>query len=256
MLTGLVAQTLYHYQVSSTDDSGNTGPSADLTFTTAPPDTTAPVLSNISTSAGAMMVTWTTDEPATSRVDYGLDTGYGSVVEDLTLTLNHSVELTGLVPGTLYHYQVSSTDGSSNAAASADLTFTTTERVTAGLQVLYAFYEGGGSTVQDVSGVGNPLDLTLSDLGAVTWLPNGGLSVDASTVITSSGPAIKVITALQASQALTLEVWIKPANVTQDGPARILTLSQDGNSNGGNFILGQGSGSDPTVFTARLRTTR
>ncbi len=38
---------------------------------------------------------------------------------------NHSITLTNLLPGTLYHYQVTCTDASSNEAVSADLTFTT-----------------------------------------------------------------------------------------------------------------------------------
>ncbi len=42
-------------------------------FTTAPPDETPPVISDVLVEprAGGATVSWTTDEPATSRVDYG-----------------------------------------------------------------------------------------------------------------------------------------------------------------------------------------
>ncbi len=40
--------------------------------------------------------------------------------------------------------------------------------------VLYEFGEGSGSVVGDSSGVGVPLDLSVADLGAVSW-SSGGL---------------------------------------------------------------------------------
>jgi len=71
-------------------------------------------------------ISWQTDEPASSSVAYGLDPGYGSgTVTDPGLVLNHSITLTGLSPGTLYHYKVSSVDARGNTASSGDLTFTT-----------------------------------------------------------------------------------------------------------------------------------
>lgn len=105
----------------------------NLDDATAPPDTTSPVISNIQasniTSTGAL-ITWTTDESATSTVDYGLTTGYGSAASDAALVTSHGISLTGLSSGTLYHFRVSSTDASNNTAASGDFTFTTSTPVT------------------------------------------------------------------------------------------------------------------------------
>jgi len=70
---------------------------------------------------------------------------------------------------------------------------------TPGELVRYDFREGGGDTVFDVSGVGVALDLTIGDVGAVSWVSGGGLSVDAATVVSSGGPASKVIDAVVAS---------------------------------------------------------
>ena len=87
------------------------------------------IISNVSISAitaTTATVSWTTDQPATSRVDFGKTTAYGSVVNSVTLTTIHSLVLTGLKPDTTYHYKVfSSTTGAS--AASADRTLSTPE---------------------------------------------------------------------------------------------------------------------------------
>jgi len=127
-------------------------------------------------------------------------------------------------------------------------------RVTAGQQVLYTFEEGGGTVVNDVSGVGLPLDLSVGNEAAVSWVP-GGLVVNASTVIASAGAATKVIDTCRATDELTIEAWIKPANATPDGPARIVTLSADLFQR--NFTLGQGlwGGQPSDRYDVRLRTT-
>jgi hypothetical protein len=126
------------------------------------------------------------------------------------------------------------------------------ERITDGLLVLYPFDEGGGMTVHDRSGVGSALDLTIDDGGAVSW-PAGdcGLAINSSTVISSVVPASKIINAAKASDEITIEGWVKPANTTQSGPARIVTLSQDPSPNGANFVLGQ----KQDQYDVRLRTT-
>jgi len=121
-------------------------------------------------------------------------------------------------------------------------------RVTTGLQVFYTFDEGSGATIRDVSGVGQSLDLTIGDLGSVSWL-SGGLSINSSTLLSSSGPAAKVISSVQSSNSITVEAWVKPSNVTQTGPARMVTLSE--NPSRRNMTLGQESDG----YDVRLRTT-
>ncbi|NTV22232.1 MAG: hypothetical protein HGB03_01515 [Candidatus Yonathbacteria bacterium] len=71
-------------------------------------------------------VSWTTDEPSTSKVAYGADTAYGSeTTEDTTLVTDHIVVIEGLSPETTYHYQVISRDTAGNTATTDDATFTT-----------------------------------------------------------------------------------------------------------------------------------
>ena len=130
-LSGLTPETLYHYRVKSEDGAGNPAVSDDYTFTTgasAPPVISAVSASPSDTSAS---VTWSTDEPATSQVEYGLTTSYGSqTVKDTTLSTAHNVSVTALTPNTLYHYRVKSEDGIGNQAVSDDYTFTTTSAIT------------------------------------------------------------------------------------------------------------------------------
>jgi hypothetical protein len=127
-------------------------------------------------------------------------------------------------------------------------------RVTDGQQVLYTFEEGSGTTVYDVSGVGMPLDLTVGDVSAVSWVL-GGLAVNAMTIIASEAVATKVIEAAQTTNEITVEAWVMPANTSQDGPARIVTLSADLFYR--NFTLGQGlwGGQPSDLYDMRLRTT-
>lgn len=118
-----------------------------------------------------------------------------------------------------------------------------------GLVALYAFNEGTGNIVHDVSGVGEPLDLIAADVAALEWLPSGGLMITAPTILTSAQPAQKVIDAYLTTNELTIEAWIKPDGKEQEGPARIITVSFDPFNR--NITLGQEFG----AYEMRLRTS-
>jgi len=91
-------------------------------------DVESPIISsiNVDTSSTTATITWTTNEPATSLVDYGADDTYGSSVSDTSYVTSHSIELTGLSSSTNYHFMVTSVDTSNNSASSSDGQFTTT----------------------------------------------------------------------------------------------------------------------------------
>lgn len=134
-LTGLTAETTYYFQVLSRDARNNTGSSTDSAtqnFTTLA-DTTPPVISNLTAVATSdqAAVTWTTDEPANSLVEYGASVSLGSATTlDTDLVQGHAVTLTNLTPDTTYYYRVKSADAKSNQATSDTQTFTTTETTT------------------------------------------------------------------------------------------------------------------------------
>ncbi|MFQ5598287.1 MAG: hypothetical protein ACE5GK_09580, partial [Nitrospiria bacterium] len=128
-LSGLSPSTIYHYRIKSRDAAGNLAVSGDLTFTTtSAPDTTPPAISGITTSnitAVGAVITWTTDEGATSKVEYGTTSAYGSSSSNTTLVTGHSRTLSGLSDATTYRYRVVSQDAAGNTALSGDQTFTT-----------------------------------------------------------------------------------------------------------------------------------
>jgi len=121
-------------------------------------------------------------------------------------------------------------------------------RVTAGLQAIYLFNEGSGSTIYDQSLLGG-LDLQVEDPASVQWMPTGGLNVTAPTLLATVGPADRLGNSCMASNAVTVEAWVRPAAVNQSGPARIVTLSDGNNSR--NFTLAQ----DNLLLDVRARTT-
>lgn len=132
-LSGLTPATEYNYYVRCADTSAQANTmttSAHVSFKTLTPDTTAPVITNIkatSITSGGVTITWTTDENATSRVEYDLTSSYGSMspVDATADNTSHSVSITGLTSGTDYHFRVLSSDSTGNAGISGDNTFTT-----------------------------------------------------------------------------------------------------------------------------------
>jgi len=106
----------------------------DVRLETAPPDSVAPVISGVAATPngdGTATVTWSTDEPATSRVDWGTSSAsLTSNTSDDSLVTSHTVVLGGLAAGTLYYYRVTSADASANSTTSppppaSPATFTT-----------------------------------------------------------------------------------------------------------------------------------
>ena len=118
-----------------------------------------------------------------------------------------------------------------------------------GALVLYDFQEGSGQIINDRSNRSDPLNLRIENSSAVQWLSTGGLAVRSPVLIASQGPASKIGNAVRRSNAITIEAWVKPANITQTGPARIVTVSRD--TGGRNFTLGQKA----VAYEVRFRTT-
>lgn len=121
-------------------------------------------------------------------------------------------------------------------------------RVKTGLVALYTFNEGSGDTVYDRSGSGEALDLAIAAPAKVSWT-EGGLSINSSTVLLTTGPATKIIDACKASNAFTMEAWIHTQDAAQTGPGRIATLSAGLNAR--NMTLEQDAGD----YEGRVRTT-
>ncbi len=157
----------------------------------------------------------------------------GSVTINAGQTVTYTANL--FVGTDSFTYTVSDGAGGTSTAT-VNVTLTAPPRVTTDLQVRYNFSEGSGSTVTDTSGVGTPLNLTISPTSAVSWLP-GALSVNSTTIISSAGAATKVINAVRSSSAITVEAWVAAENLTQNGPARIVSINKNGSQS--NIFFGQ-----------------
>jgi uncharacterized repeat protein (TIGR02543 family) len=123
--------TEYTITIEACDLPGNCMNPVNYKFNTAAPDTTPPAISNVNvtTLPNGANISWTTSEPATSRVEYGKTTNYelGFVGQTDTLKTSHAVEIRGLQPSTRYHFRVFGTDEQGNTGSTNDDTFVTSE---------------------------------------------------------------------------------------------------------------------------------
>lgn len=94
----------------------------EASYVPPPPDTTPPAITSVSGTAPTTTtatITWKTDEPSTSRVDYGTSPGsLTASASDDTRVTDHSMTLTGLTEGTSYSFRVTSADAAGNSATS------------------------------------------------------------------------------------------------------------------------------------------
>ncbi|MDP2703997.1 MAG: fibronectin type III domain-containing protein, partial [bacterium] len=151
--------TLYYFEVRSTASSGavetvETNRGDYYSFRTTN-DTTPPVISNILVpvkTTTSSVVTWTTNEPATSQVEWGTTSGSypSSTTKSSVLTKEHAVTMTGLTQATTYYFRVKSQDGnpSSAEAVSSEQSFLspTPETVTVTNTVTVSTVSSGGGS--------------------------------------------------------------------------------------------------------------
>ncbi len=138
--------------------------------------------------------------------------------------------------GSQYSCVVTTPDGSVETNTVTLTVLIPTNRIITGIVASYTFQEEGGSLVYDISGAGTPLNLVINNTEAISWGPSG-LEINSPAQIISNGTAEKIHSAVTATNQITIEAWIKPANTSQTGPARILTYSE--NSSSVNFSLAQ-----------------
>ncbi len=137
IIKNLADDTEYTLIVKGKDSAGNEAKSDIKTVKTAV-DFRPPEIANMNVEAtivgvgesarAQIIVSWDSDEPATTQVEYAQGTGttYGqSTQEDSNLTLNHTVTIPGLKPATIYHLRAVSKDKAGNLAYSFDTVIVT-----------------------------------------------------------------------------------------------------------------------------------
>jgi alpha-tubulin suppressor-like RCC1 family protein/ribosomal protein L27 len=134
-LTGLTANTQYHFIASSKDVAGN-GPtlSGDASFRTMPTADKTPPVFTVAPAASSFtqqtaVISWETDEPADSVIDYGTTQSLGHLDSQASLITKHNRTLTGLLPGATYYFRVQSTDSNGNGPSSSAVGNFTTSSV-------------------------------------------------------------------------------------------------------------------------------
>lgn len=145
IIRGLLPQTDYVLVVRGRDKIGNEAKSEAQRFTTAtdtrPPQITdlqvegaavPPTTTTAQESMAQLIISWNTDEPSTSQVEFGEGTGSNysqKTQEDSNLTYNHLVIISGLTPSKVYHLRSISRDSAGNTGFSID-TVTITPKAT------------------------------------------------------------------------------------------------------------------------------
>ncbi|MGI9237159.1 MAG: LamG-like jellyroll fold domain-containing protein, partial [Woeseiaceae bacterium] len=99
---------------------------------------------------------------------------------------------------------------------------------------LFTFAEGAGDLTMDTSGVGAPITLQLE---GTEWFDGGGLRNVSGKAQASEADSRKLFEMITASAAYSVEAWVISDNTAQDGPARMVSYSQDTAAR--NFTLGQ-----------------
>ncbi len=101
---------------------------------------------------------------------------------------------------------------------------------------LYSFKAGTGTVVYDYADDFPPaLNLTLS--GDVEWVSNWGIRLNSGRAQGTVANSSKLRREISKTGEYSVEAWVVPANVTQEGPARIVSYS--GSNDRRNFTLGQ-----------------
>lgn len=130
VLDGLLPATSYQAQVVSRDAAGNEARVEPFTFQTlavgVTPETTAPQLSvlAVAPAASGVAISWQTNEPATSVVEYGTSATDGRQASASvgTLTTQHAVILDDVRADTTYFIRVVSADALGNTVTSSRYT--------------------------------------------------------------------------------------------------------------------------------------
>jgi hypothetical protein len=252
---------------------GNPSTGNNSQTTTAPTSLSISAVSTEDVSQNSAAITWTTSLPSSSQVEYGTSSLYGSQTSlDSSPVTNHSVAVSGLTAGTVYHYRVLSADSSSQATSS-DQTFST-PAATAAFAPLCSTPPTGKiitatpATYNSLLGTLGPGDTLVLGAGNYSGLQVSRLRGTSSQCIVITGPSSGVPAVIQGVVgANTVEIanssFLAIENLTIDslGIDGAFGISAHGTSNlthdiliQGNILVGQGASQQTDGISTKIPT--
>jgi len=161
-LQNLTDDTSYSYYIEVKDKLDNSKKSAVSNFAT-PIDTTGPAVSDVkvdilpmgeSDETAQVIISWTTDKPATTQVEYDEGVVGGkyanATVLDESLNNSHTVIIKDLNPSTTYRFRIVTKDKRDNITKTQDFTFVTPQKEKSILQLIIKSLEETFSWVSNV----------------------------------------------------------------------------------------------------------
>jgi hypothetical protein len=218
------------YALRLTAPSGGTGAGPSISGVSA---------SSITTSGAT--ISWTTDVGATSQVEYGTTTSYGTLTTlNSSLVTSHSTGLTGLSVGTLDHYRVRSKNSSGVESISGDFAFSTNSSADATPPTVSITAPAGGATVSGTVTV----SASASDNVGVTSVQFLLDGASAGSPVTSSPYSFSwdTTTAINGAHTLVAQARDAAGNVgTAVGVSVTVSNSSSSSANDTNFTNRQNS---------------
>ena len=151
----LTPGTVYQVNISGINEQGNLVEGSSALNVKTSVDVTPPVISNLKVDSSLVVgltdkvqtiISWQTDEPSTSKVDY--QEGSGSLTdklannkEDVELTKNHVIILTSLRAGTVYRFIVESADNAGNINKTPIRTIITPKKTESIVDVIFKNFD-------------------------------------------------------------------------------------------------------------------
>ncbi|MFA6602756.1 MAG: fibronectin type III domain-containing protein, partial [Candidatus Shapirobacteria bacterium] len=162
-LADLSSSTIYSFTILIKDESGNLARSTPFSFTTGQ-DGDGPQITAVNSHSTIIsgqnkvqtVITWSTNEPASSKVDYSLN-GTGTNFElsspqTTDLVTNHIIVLTNLKPATVYRFRVVSTDRTGNVTTSEPYVLLSPQREVSALDLIIKNLEGAFGWARALNG--------------------------------------------------------------------------------------------------------
>ncbi|MDO8283341.1 MAG: hypothetical protein Q7U10_12100 [Thermodesulfovibrionia bacterium] len=227
-------------------------------------------------TSSSAMVSWSTDLPADSFVEYGETVSYGNSLSDPAMTTVHNLTLTGLKPVTKYYIRITSTNNYGFTSSSDSGSFTTLDPPPAiNLNITYPA-DGAALSRTDtmVSGMilnatGNETGVTVNGVVAVVYngrffvnhlpLVEGGNIITVNAVDTAGNMSATSITVFADTTKpyvtlnSNIESGISPFDayfsVDTSIPNSVSTYQMDGNYEGSFDLDYTGAVFDDVSFT-------